>query len=591
VPIQQSLKVLDLGFNQFHTFPAKLAEFSQLQSLRLSKNNIEEVPESIIRLKDTLTNLNIDKCGLREFPRAVCELTRLKVLNISENRITKLPMHDLRMLNQLEELYANDCNITAWSQFCSLEELRILHLSKNNILGLPTEIKSLRYLQELRLNGNRINHLPAHITQLTFLEILDLSDNSITEIDEGIGSFSHLQSLNLANNQIEYLPRSMQYLSRLQTLNVSSNMIDQMFDWSLMQELREVKASNNLIRSFPTGISENPFIQNTLSVLDFTMNRIPELPESFYMLKSLTQARLKHNLIEELDSRIEQMDSLIQLNLDNNGLTTIPNSITKLTKLTSLCLSFNHQHLEISDEVQQWITTNNVSFTNQFEVASQIGKGLFIGSANASTNKHLLKAYGVTHVLTIANDIPPKYTDDFKYMVIYTDDVRTASLKAHFYETAEFIKEGIEAGGCIVHCMAGVSRSATIMTAFIMQYKQLRVKTAFRYLGERRPQVSPNPTFRTELQLFEKEFFDGVPVVEKPKNRFAIFDPATKEKTTYYPDGTTEKQPIDRPPTQPTIELTPKSNQYMIQQDGQLLEMDAEQTEPPSLLNLSPIKE
>ena len=79
--------------------------------------------------------------------------------------------------------------------------------------------------------------------------------------------------------------------------------------------------------------------------------------------------------------------------------------------------------------------------------------------------------------------------------------------------------------------MQGISRSATIMTAFIMHYKNYRLKEAFAWLKKCRPQVIPNPTFRNELVKYDRMKYEGQHEgVIKPKNRIRIYsldDPRT----------------------------------------------------------------
>jgi Leucine-rich repeat (LRR) protein len=550
-PIQQSLKSLSLKCNELSGFPYKICDFSNLKDLCLSQTDIEEVPDVVNRLS-MLETLQIDGCKLTTFPKAVCSLINLKVLDISKNKINKLPSASTEMKNlvNLEEFYANDCQLTGWSQLYCQAKLRILHLSGNNILGFPTETKTLSMLKELKLNKNRISHIPEHITHAyQQLQILDLSENQITEIDDNFGRLSNLRHLNLSKNQITELPvHSMRDLVKLETLDISNNQIEVMFDWDRVQQLRQVKANDNLIRSFPRGIIDNIYIQQSLTSIDFTNNRLSEIPPDFYYLKGLKSCRLKHNVIDSLnDKLIGQLESLVDFNLDNNEIKQIPLEIIQLKQLKKLYVSYNSESLNVPMEVLNWFSTNQIEFTNLFETASKIAKGLYLGSANAATNRSLLKDYGVTHVLTIANDIPPRHTEHFKYMVIYTDDVRSASLKQHFKEAYNFIKEGMEQGGAIVHCMAGVSRSATIVTAFIMQNNNLRVGKAFAIVGKARPQVKPNDTFKRELQEFDKEIFDNIqPATLKKKNRVMYLDPTSGDKTLYLEDGKTVNSRISR---------------------------------------------
>ncbi len=54
-----------------------------------------------------------------------------------------------------------------------------------------------------------------------------------------------------------------------------------------------------------------------------------------------------------------------------------------------------------------------------------------------------------------------------------------------------------------VHCMNGVSRSATVMAAYLMQREHWTRDHALEFLRERRPGVRPNPAFLTLLLEWE----------------------------------------------------------------------------------------
>ncbi len=58
---------------------------------------------------------------------------------------------------------------------------------------------------------------------------------------------------------------------------------------------------------------------------------------------------------------------------------------------------------------------------------------------------------------------------------------------------------------------AGVSRSATIITAYLMYSQKLRLKKAFALVRRARPQVLPNMGFRKQLDEYDKELFGNKP--------------------------------------------------------------------------------
>lgn len=95
---------------------------------------------------------------------------------------------------------------------------------------------------------------------------------------------------------------------------------------------------------------------------------------------------------------------------------------------------------------------------------------LWLGDMVGAYNKFLLKRNGITHILTVAQGIMPKFPTMFHYKLINILDMPSANLKQHFQACIKFIKDAIAEGGTVyVHCYAGVSRSASIVIAYLMQ--------------------------------------------------------------------------------------------------------------------------
>lgn len=63
-------------------------------------------------------------------------------------------------------------------------------------------------------------------------------------------------------------------------------------------------------------------------------------------------------------------------------------------------------------------------------------------------------------------------------------------------ETNKEIEEGLKYGSVLVHCFAGISRSATCIIAYMMKSLGWNYEKAFYFLKEIRAIINPNPGFK-----------------------------------------------------------------------------------------------
>lgn len=93
---------------------------------------------------------------------------------------------------------------------------------------------------------------------------------------------------------------------------------------------------------------------------------------------------------------------------------------------------------------------------------------------------------------------------------------RLLSLSVLLFSSTE---EAYQSGqGVLVHCQAGVSRSATIVIAYLMKHTLMTMTDAYKYVRSRRPVVSPNLNFMGQLLEFERDLNSGVtPRILMPK--------------------------------------------------------------------------
>ena len=83
------------------------------------------------------------------------------------------------------------------------------------------------------------------------------------------------------------------------------------------------------------------------------------------------------------------------------------------------------------------------------------------------------------------------------------NDLPTEDLLQRLPGAVAFIGDALAAGGrVLVHCVAGMSRSATVVAAYLMASEQLDTDKALAALRAAYPQACPNDGFYRQLALF-----------------------------------------------------------------------------------------
>ncbi|XP_061586045.1 dual specificity protein phosphatase 2 [Cololabis saira] len=131
---------------------------------------------------------------------------------------------------------------------------------------------------------------------------------------------------------------------------------------------------------------------------------------------------------------------------------------------------------------------------------------LFLGSALHSSRRETLAAAGITAVLNVSSTCPNVYEGEFQYLRLTVEDTLAADIGACFHTAIAFIDSVKQSGGrVLVHCQAGISRSATICLAYLMHTQRVRLDEAFDFVKQRRRVISPNLAFMGQLLQFETD--------------------------------------------------------------------------------------
>ncbi|KAM9804184.1 dual specificity protein phosphatase 13B-like [Neosynchiropus ocellatus] len=137
----------------------------------------------------------------------------------------------------------------------------------------------------------------------------------------------------------------------------------------------------------------------------------------------------------------------------------------------------------------------------------------------AARDKATLHSMRITHIVNAAHrptghcqatgfcvNTGPRFYRDMPvdYYGVEADDAVEFILSPFFYPTARYIRAALAQGGrVLVHCLMGVSRSATLVLAFLMIVEGLRLQEAVAAVRTHRD-ICPNPGFLQQLRSLDK---------------------------------------------------------------------------------------
>ena len=107
----------------------------------------------------------------------------------------------------------------------------------------------------------------------------------------------------------------------------------------------------------------------------------------------------------------------------------------------------------------------------------------------------------INAVLTAA-EIEFKYPENFKHRVLHIEDTFDQDISFAFAPAFDFIERNRKEGNVLVHCTSGISRSAALLIAYMMQKYNLTFDQALDRVRDRRPCAEPNGSFIKQLTEF-----------------------------------------------------------------------------------------
>ncbi|KAK6485032.1 dual specificity protein phosphatase 19-like [Huso huso] len=129
---------------------------------------------------------------------------------------------------------------------------------------------------------------------------------------------------------------------------------------------------------------------------------------------------------------------------------------------------------------------------------------LLIASQDVAQDFETLKKFKVSHVLNVAYGVENTFPEQFVYKAFSILDLPDTDITSFFQDCSKFIEKAKAQNGVVlVHCNAGVSRSASIVIGYLMSTEYLHFDDAFSLVKNARPVICPNPGFMEQLRKYK----------------------------------------------------------------------------------------
>lgn len=158
----------------------------------------------------------------------------------------------------------------------------------------------------------------------------------------------------------------------------------------------------------------------------------------------------------------------------------------------------------------------------------KIKSNLYLGDVKLARSKFFLESNHIFGIVNATTSEPNAYPDLYDYLRVDVNDEPTEQISSYFQPVFNFIQRHHRLDhNVFVHCHMGISRSATLVIAFLMIDGPRTLREAFQEVKNVRPHIDPNEGFLRQLRDLEKNLFGEA----KTLNRISDLDVSIDESS------------------------------------------------------------
>lgn len=147
---------------------------------------------------------------------------------------------------------------------------------------------------------------------------------------------------------------------------------------------------------------------------------------------------------------------------------------------------------------------NRISYFDK--ECSKVADHIYLGGDSVARNREILRQNGITHILNcVGNYCPEYFKPDLVYKTLWLKDTPSEDITSILYDVFDYFEDVREQEGrVLVHCCQGVSRSTSLVIAYLMWIKGKSFDDAFQLVKSAREIANPNLGFACQLMQCQK---------------------------------------------------------------------------------------
>ncbi|KIY70327.1 phosphatases II [Cylindrobasidium torrendii FP15055 ss-10] len=145
---------------------------------------------------------------------------------------------------------------------------------------------------------------------------------------------------------------------------------------------------------------------------------------------------------------------------------------------------------------------------------------LYLGSMAALYERGYLQSHNVRNVVQVIDAAWYPYLETDELENVYRIDIldhSSADLKPHLEKACDYIDRLLKSGkNVLVHCQQGISRSTSVVIAYLMRHRHMSYDVAFAFVQQHRACANPNSGFVKVLRDSEQAWLQPTITTAKP---------------------------------------------------------------------------